>query len=190
MDEVEQILGGSDYFYCKRAKCTLKYEVCIKRQQQLMENPNFEQYIMCAKCPQGIENIRLFELHAADSTVLQPCETSNKPSPDPEKEIPRCEMCGKNPKPLFQRYCNSCIRKLVSQPGYLESRVRKIETRKREREQMRKDSMIRYIFSRCPEALDEVTNLSALEGRPLDEQVIFMVKAQISENNLQSCVGA
>jgi len=46
------------YFYCEKARCTLRIDVCISRQRANRNRKGFQPppFLICEKCPQGLEN--------------------------------------------------------------------------------------------------------------------------------------
>jgi hypothetical protein len=53
----KDISKNPDYFYCKKGKCTLRYDICLDRQLLYRENKHgYMEYIMCFKCEQGTQN--------------------------------------------------------------------------------------------------------------------------------------
>ena len=59
----KDISKNPEYFYCKKGKCTLRYDICLDRQLLYRENMyRYMEYIMCFKCEQGTQNKQTFLL--------------------------------------------------------------------------------------------------------------------------------
>ena len=61
MSQADAILDNSDYFYCQKARCTLRIAVCVQRQKANRKRRPFEPlpFPICKGCTQGAENKRI-----------------------------------------------------------------------------------------------------------------------------------
>ncbi len=58
MNQTDDLLDSSEYFYCERASCKLRVEICIQRQNANIERrPNKPvPFFICQGCKQGADN--------------------------------------------------------------------------------------------------------------------------------------
>ena len=64
MTQLNELLDGPGYFYCERAKCKLRLDICIARQKANQQKEPFKAlaFPICEECSQGTKNKLLTEI--------------------------------------------------------------------------------------------------------------------------------
>ena len=96
---VEEALKNT--FVCKRLPggyARMSYETCVMRQSQaVFIRPDLEsRYVQCVECPQGRENIRIYE--EKTGMKMGKCSNCGRRLYVTEGKVPLCYFCGKTVK--------------------------------------------------------------------------------------------
>jgi len=159
MDGVNEILDGSDYFFCERAKCKLRIAICLQRQELNKTISGFEiiPFPMCENCSQGEMNRlsgekegMLIEQEAKkdDSQTITPDVPSDLPvdSKESRPENTRQCACGKITISPGSPLCPSCMAVRANE-------IRKAKKKESEKKAKRsRDKDIEKKTSRGPKA--------------------------------------
>jgi hypothetical protein len=60
MNLKSDLLSNPGFFHCDRSHCTLRVEICLKRQALYGNGLNYE-FLICENCSQGKQNIFWFK---------------------------------------------------------------------------------------------------------------------------------
>lgn len=179
-DEILDILNSPEFFNCERTRCRLRIAVCIKRQEAFS-------FPVCEGCSQGAKN----------RTMPQPGgDMSGNPKPEERVGVRLCEDCQE--KPTMSPgcpYCPSCMSRRAQKARKLQGSSPKTPRREAQkglnkanlasrdkclpqpRESFTEaDTALTVEFGKYPHVLREVERLAEEEMRPVDLQVIYMLK--------------
>ena len=159
------------YFRCDHYKCTLHHEICLKRQILQEKYPHKEEYLLCNGCAQG-ERILEEYMHKKG------CLGERKEIMDDKKDIKICKIC--NIKPTISPntpYCPSCMGKMSHD---VKRRTSDRKGGKDAYKRPKDNHKVTIDFSKHPDIYKTCMELSDSEIRPIDLQIIFMLKQSIS----------
>jgi len=135
-DQAGKILGHPEYFYCEKAKCKLRLDVCLGRQKANEQRRAFDPtpFLICENCQQGAEN----KLLAGATRPMEPskprrgkggrneaCELYSECLDVAAKQNWKsfnCELCPNYKpdlkKPENKRICEECGKKTTITPKH------------------------------------------------------------------------
>ena len=194
MDEIDEILKGPDFFKCEYFNTTMLKQRCVERQEKFKDLPGVNplnpgtQYLnetklsleKCVNCEQG-EEIRVELMPGAD----------NKHDGENTRI---CEECGEN-KTITPKHavCSSCLGKRAwsKQNGARRTKKKALKSIKNKKETNDKDKAEKSLphsdtsltieFKEYVSILEDVKKLATEELRPVDLQIIYMLKKQLGE---------
>jgi len=103
----EEILKGSEYFYCEKLHCRLKIDVCLQRQQANLRRRRFEPipFLNCQNCGQGAENLH-FQKNGGNMSQERPSRGNGKRNISCEKYGKCLDIAAKKDYKTFN--CEKC----------------------------------------------------------------------------------
>lgn len=184
------VLSGDDYFYCERAKCRLRLEICFKRQimnTTVVKANKVLHYDMCEKCEQGINNMKgnsanttTSDVKTSEESVIRICkQCGEEPTISPKNPYgPRC-LSRRSHKKTRSKTLKTSIHKMTKsiRPSKIVGHTRK------KRQTGSANKFIEIDFSEHRDIFDQITLLSESEIRPLNCQVIYMLKEYLSKQH-------
>jgi hypothetical protein len=223
------ILNNGEYFYCEKARCTLRVSVCIQRQKANRKPKAFFSipFPICQDCSQGAKNRAMskpgvtakpkrgpgdksvecseyascLDLAAKKDWKSFNCEAcahhkkkpgNAKPMTDEKEENGRLCDCGKPTISPNCPYCPSCMAKKSNEARAVKQKAekraaekpsggRKVEEAthdmpKQEKPPARPSTALAIDFGKYADVLEQVKRRAEEEIRPIDLQVIFMLK--------------
>lgn len=185
MDLAHELLNKLEYFTCERFHCRLRIEICVGRQKankQPRKPLNPIPFEGCEDCDQGEKIMQ--QLKAANENI-RICETE------------ACENKTITPK---HRLCGSCLAqkanaaKAAKKQNPVKSNRKANSKGKGKAEKsilvpISKPIPIQIDFGKHTPVLDEIRGLAEEEMRPLEWQILYMLKTHlkvIKEDTLQT----
>ena len=177
---IRSILNGPEYFYCEKARCKLKISSCIERQLINERAGAFQlaPFPICEDCPAGFENRRrpLREKAMSNDAGLPDVAATAVPGATggtSEVSPVMCKDCGVretiSPK---HSLCASCMNKR-SKAARQKDASQRTKARSTKAEG---GPAITIDFSSHPDVYKDLESLSVEEVRPIDMQVIYLLK--------------
>lgn len=183
----EGVTLDSRYFKCERMHAKIPKSTCFARQFAMVQGSRSFLFPECGDCSQGKviakEHQNMLGKMKGESIMPDQTKSGNEASEDKAR---LCKDCGEKPT-ISPRspYCSSCMQKRA-----IEARMKKPKASKREeggrpavrpvphlKETPKAGTVVmRVDFGRHREVLGAIVKLAEEEMRPLDVQIIYMLK--------------
>lgn len=190
MNDFSKILDSPEYFFCEKTNCKLRVAVCIQRQKANKKTSAFAgmPFMICEDCPQGLKNMNPTtpkgEIMGEDKQLTEAVNLET------EAQQPHlCKECGEKPRMGSSPYCASCMAIRGNKARALQKAADKLKKEKRAKGQGKSetarnvsDTALKIEFGSHADILREVEALADQEIRPVECQIIYMLKQQLTRN--------
>jgi hypothetical protein len=200
LNDFSEILDGPEYFFCQKTNCKLRLAVCIQRQKANKERKAFTEtpFMVCEDCPQGIQNRNQqskgdLKLSEEERESQQSPEAPSFERQEPQPDL--CEDCGKKPRLGSSPYCASCMAIRGNKIRARKKQEASVQQKKKKtapahsmslEAQNTPNTALRIEFGEHASILREIEKVAKEEFRPVEYQVIYMLKEQLSSKTARN----
>lgn len=185
MHRNDEIFQGPEYFTCDRFHCRMRKEICVRRQQaNSLERKSFAltPFPGCDKCVQGE---KIMQLEKEGSSINN----------EQEKIENLCKECGEKPRLGNSPFCASCLGVRGNRAKAAKAKNKGAERPKKVKETQNKPKGNRVLndanaaltleFGQHASILKEVKRLADEQIRPVEYQIMYMLKAELNRINVK-----
>jgi hypothetical protein len=188
------LLPGGNFFLCRKTGCTLRMEICLRRQDIATEERDsfgdpLLSYMDCLDCEQGRKNRKSM------AEGLKMVKTAEK---EGEQNTRICEECGKE-KTITKAHrlgARCMAQRTNAKRGSAPAQSRPTDATGRSQDEKRgpgptlhppggekidpeAKTRVEIDFAKHPDLLSHIEKLSEEEVRPRDHQILYMLKRYI-----------
>jgi len=199
---IEEVLSGPDYFRCEKTHTRMKKEECVRRQRGVKRRLGHDHTwrdvpVECQGCEQGEKIRRQMADDGGQKTEDRGQRTEDRGQTTEEGEMkkkgspkvciePGCEETDIKARGRCRRHYNAWYSKEQRKAGGKSLEERGIGWGKKLPGAAPEDtlpSVVRLNFEEYPDVLEALEDLAKDELRPLDMQVIYLVRKALHLGN-------